>query len=64
MMNGVKAIAKTAIPNRGRYLIQPRAITVNDKLMENARFIIPTPAATKSLMIGNQSTESKDNNTF
>lgn len=50
-------MAKSAIPNSGLYVIQPMAITVKDKLIENARFIIPTPAATSSRMIGNQSTE-------
>ena len=43
------------------YLIHPKAITVNERLIDNVRFSDATPRFTNSLIIGTLSTVKKQN---
>jgi hypothetical protein len=59
MINGNTAADRIARPRYGRYHIQPIAITVNDKLIDNVVQKLIAPNAITSRNTGMESTETR-----
>jgi hypothetical protein len=55
----MRAVASMADPRSGRYLIQPRAMTIRDILVARQKLMTLTARPTKSRKIGRNETRDK-----
>ena len=62
--NGTAAQTSMDMPSQGLYVIQPRAITVNERQTDSVMLSVITPRATRSRTKGIQSTEMPNRHSY